>query len=315
MSMAKFRDFDERSKRRLSADEATDSASASLFAVFSRDPITILAGSFLVLVVLSGLFAPWIAPADPNTVTLGDRFIPPLGFEGASWQYPLGTDGLGRDILSRLMHGGRISLFIGIAVVIFTGAVGTLLGLVAGYLGGWWDTAIMRFADTLFAFPGLLMVIAVVAVIGPSISVLVGVLAVLFWIIFARFVRGNVLQIRESLYVKAAQHSGCSTSWIMRRHLMPALAGPVLGVAMLVLAQVVLAEASLSYLGLGVQPPDASWGLMISEYQADMATAWWAVTFPGLALTLTVLATNLLSKGMKDERGGTRVARPEGIVQ
>jgi peptide/nickel transport system permease protein len=263
------------------------------------DKVSFFGVVMLIVVILAAVFAPLVAPHGPETVDLTARLAPPVWSDGGSADHILGTDSLGRDVLSRLIYGARVSLSIGVVVVIISGIIGTLLGLLAGYKGGRWDTVIMRVADAQLAFPGLLLIIAVVAVVGPSIRILVIVLAVYGWMLFGRLVRGNVLQLREELYVRAATMSGAGAGRMMRRHFMPSLVSPLMTQSMLDLARVVLAEASLSYLGLGVQPPLTSWGLMVAENQTYLDEAWWTVVFPGLALALTVLATNLVASWLR----------------
>ena len=267
--------------------------------VLLEDKVALVASVFIALVVFAAVFAPLVAPSSPSQVQLQDRLLPPVWSNGGSWSNVLGTDALGRDILSRIFFGARTSLLIGASVVLISGAFGTLMGLVAGYRGGRWDTAIMRLADAQLAFPGLLLVIIVIGVLGPSIEVIIVVISIYGWMIYARLVRGLVLQLREQLYVRAAEMSGCRAGRLMRRHLMPNLVSPLMTQSMLELARVVLVEASLSYLGLGIQPPDASWGLMVAENQTYLADGWWAVFFPGVTLALMVLSINLVSSWLR----------------
>lgn len=258
-----------------------------------------LAGAFVlaVLAVLA-VFGPWLAPHDPASTDLFARYAPPV-FAGGTWEHVLGADGLGRDVLSRVIAGARMTLFIGVAVVLLSGVVGVALGLLAGYRGGWVDTVVMRLADAQLAFPGLLLVLLVVAFVGPSVGVIIGVLALYGWMIHARLVRSLVLQLRQTPAVQSAELVGCSLPRILVRHLLPNLYAPLLAQAILELARVVLAEASLSYLGLGVQPPNASWGLMIAENQGAVRQAWWPIVFPGIALAATVLAVNLVANWLR----------------
>ncbi|WP_346094047.1 ABC transporter permease, partial [Pseudonocardia benzenivorans] len=240
-----------------------------------------------VLAVLA-IFGPLLEPDDPNATDLFARYAPPV-FAGGTWEHVLGADGLGRDVLSRVVAGAQMTLFIGVSVVIISGVVGVALGLLAGYRGGWVDTVIMRVADAQLAFPGLLLVLLVVAFVGPSVGVIIGVLSLYGWMIHARLVRSMVLQLRQTPAVQSAELVGCPLPRILVRHLLPNLYAPLLAQAILELARVVLAEASLSYLGLGLQPPHASWGLMIAENQGAVRQAWWPIVFPGVALALTVL--------------------------
>ena len=264
-----------------------------------RDKAAFGGACFLVLLVLVAVFAPLIAPHSPTTVDLFNRLQPPAWSAEGTAQHLLGTDSLGRDVLSRLIYGARVSLLIGVSVVVLAGTVGTLLGLIAGYKGGRWDIVIMRLADAQLAFPGLLLVLMVLTFLGSSIPVIVGVVSVYGWMIYARLIRSLVLQLRETPAIQSAQLLGASTPRILFKHLLPMLYSALLTQAILELARIVLVEASLSYLGLGIQPPNASWGLMVAENQGDLQDAWWTVTFPGLALALTVLAMNLLANWLR----------------
>ncbi|ODU03491.1 MAG: hypothetical protein ABS81_14010 [Pseudonocardia sp. SCN 72-86] len=257
-------------------------------------------GGAIVLGVLAvlAIFGPLIEPDDPNATDLFARYAPPV-FAGGTWEHVLGADGLGRDVLSRVIAGAQMTLFIGVSVVIISGVVGIALGLLAGYRGGWVDTVIMRVADAQLAFPGLLLVLLVVAFVGPSVGVIIGVLALYGWMIHARLVRSLVLQLRQTPAVQSAELVGCPLPRILVRHLLPNLYAPLLAQAILELARVVLAEASLSYLGMGLQPPNSSWGLMIAENQGAVRQAWWPIVFPGIALALTVLAVNLVANWLR----------------
>jgi peptide/nickel transport system permease protein len=264
-----------------------------------RDKAAMLGLAFIAVLVFAAVFAPLVAPASPSEVVVLDRLKPPAWVTGGSAEHLLGTDALGRDVLSRLIYGARMTLSIALAVMVLAGTFGVIMGLIAGYKGGRWDTIIMRAADAQLAFPGLLLVLLVLGFIGPSIAAIIGVVALYGWMIYARLVRGMVLQLRETPAVQAAALIGCSTPRILFRHLLPVLYSALMTQAMLELARVVLVEASLSYLGLGVQPPDASWGLMVAENQQYIQTAWWTVLFPGLALVFTVLSINLVANWLR----------------
>jgi peptide/nickel transport system permease protein len=266
----------------------------------------------LLLITLLAVIAPLLMPSSPSEVALGDRLVPPVGMGGTT-EHLLGTDALGRDVFTRVIYGTRNSLLIGFSVVLIAGVFGTVLGLLAGYVGGMTDAVIMRLADAQFAFPGLLLVIIVIGVLGPSIATIVIVVSIYGWMIYARLVRGIVLQLREELYVRAAEISGVRTGRMMRKHLLPNLISPLLTQAMLEVARVMLVEASLSYLGLGIQPPGVSLGLMVSENQVYLRDAQWTVLFPGLTLALLILAINLLTNRIRG--GSTRGRRSRRRVR
>lgn len=277
---------------------ASRSLAATVTALFKEDKVVLIAGTTAALLVAVAVVLSVVGYGAPNLVSLGDRLLPPVGW-GGSIDHLLGTDALGRDVLTRIMYGISNSLLIGVGVVALAGSVGTTLGLAAGYRGGWVDSVVMRLVDMQFAFPGLLLVIVVLGVLGPSITTIVIVVAVYGWMIYARLVRGNVLQLREQLYVGAAEMIGCTPARVMRRHLMPNLVPPLLTQAMLELARVMLVEASLSYLGLGLQPPAVSLGLMVAENQEYLRDGWWTVLFPGLTLAMLVLSINLVTSWLR----------------
>jgi peptide/nickel transport system permease protein len=252
----------------------------------------------LVLLIIAATLGPLIAPHDPARQDLTARLQPPLLF-GGSWEHVLGTDGLGRDIFSRLLSGSRITLLVGVLVCLIAGTAGVLAGLLSGYRAGRVDQVVMTTVDTQLAFPGLLLVLLVLGLVGPSIKTLVIVLAINGWMVYARVSRGISLSLRETPYIEAADLMGCSTRRVMFRHLLPNLTAPLLTLTMLEFARIILAEAALSYLGYGVQPPQVSWGLMVAEGQQYLATAWWVMTFPGIAIALTVLGVNLFASWLR----------------
>jgi len=258
-----------------------------------NDKIVLLAMLYLVLIVVAAL-ASFVLPLESaRTPAIDQRLLSP------SLSHPLGTDGLGRDVLARTLVGSRISLLVGVAVVVIAGVFGTIMGVIAGYFGGMWDTVIMRIVEIQLAFPNLLLMVAVIYFFSANIGVLIATLSVVSWMIFARVVRTTVMAVRSSLYVRAAHFAGCSRFSIIRHHLLPAVAPILLTQAMLEFAAIILAESSLSFLGLGVQPPDASWGLMIAESRPYLEVAWWTVFFPGLAIVTTVLAANLVGSAFR----------------
>lgn len=255
--------------------------------------------SVLVLLLLIAVLAPLVAPYDPTEPNLPSRLRPPAWTGGGDWSHPLGTDGLGRDVLSRLMHGARMSLVIPTMVIFIGGSIGVFLGVVAGYWGGKFDAVIMRTVDAQFAFPGLLLAVTLLAVLGPSPTSLVIVLSVMSWMVFARVTRGAVHSIKQSPYVEAAECVGGKPWHIVRRHIVPSLGAPLLTLTILEFARLVLAEASLSFLGLGVQPPTASWGADVASGRPFIFSAWWLVTFPGVVIAVTVLSANIVSSWLR----------------
>ncbi|SSC71629.1 unnamed protein product [Ciceribacter sp. T2.26MG-112.2] len=260
-----------------------------------------LASAVLVLIfVLMAIFAPWIAPHDPNETDLFRRLQPPAWMPGGEWSYLLGCDGLGRDILSRIIYGSRISIFIGTAVILVATTIGIVAGLAAGYLRGWVDIAISRLVDILLGFPYLIFAIGLMAMMGPDLFNIILALAYKEWVIPCRVVRGETLAVRELEYVEAARAIGASRFHIMLREIMPNILSPVIVVSTIRMADVIILEASLSFLGLGVQPPTASWGSMVADGRAFILEAWWVSTFPGLAILLLVLVINVASQGLRD---------------
>jgi peptide/nickel transport system permease protein len=243
--------------------------------------------------------APLIAPYSPTAQDLRARLIPPAWEDGGSWKHALGTDHLGRDVLSRVIHGSQVSLAVGASVVLIAGAFGVVLGLMAGYHGGRTDSFIMRWIDTQVAFPGLLIALIILAVIGPSILTVILVLSLNGWMVYGRMTRGLVLSVRQTAYVEAAEMVGCSATRVIFRHILPNLTSPLLTLAILEFARIVLAEAALSFLGMGIQPPATSWGLDVASGKNYMFRAWWLVTFPGIAISITVLAINLVASWLR----------------
>jgi len=253
----------------------------------------------VVALILMAVAAPLIAPYSPTTQDLRARLAPPAWEDNGSWKHILGTDHLGRDVLSRVIHGSRVSLTVGAAVVLIAGTFGVVLGLIAGYRGGRTDSFIMRWIDTQVAFPGLLIALIILAVIGPSMLTVVLVLSLNGWMVYGRLTRGAALSVRQAAYVEAAEMVGCSSVRVVFRHILPNLTSPLLTLAILEFARIVLAEAALSFLGMGIQPPATSWGLDVATGKNYMFRAWWLVTFPGVAISITVLAINLVASWMR----------------
>jgi peptide/nickel transport system permease protein len=254
----------------------------------------------LVAMALMAIFAEVIAPYNPEIGILGERFKPPAWIAGGSDRYLLGTDHLGRDVLSRLIFGARVSLVVGFTAVIFAGCLGTTLGILSGYLGGWVDQVIMRITDAWLAIPGLTFAIFLAAIVGPSATNIVIILAAVYWTRYARVVRGEVLSLRERDYVRLAIVAGCSKRSIMRQHILPNVVNSAIVLATLMLGVVVVVEASLSFLGVGVPPPQPAWGLMLADGKKGlMAGYWWLTVFPGTCIALLVLSANMLGDSLR----------------
>ena len=251
------------------------------------------------LVFFAGIFAPVIAPFEPSAISLGDRHIPPVFF-GGTWEHPFGTDPMGRDIFSRIIHGARISIFVAGIALLSGGIFGTTIGLISGYLGGWVDEVLMRIVDIKYSLPLILIALALALVLGPSLKLLLGLLAFLVWGGFARQVRGEVLLLKQLDYVSMAKVSGASTFRVLYKHIFPGVLNTVVVVATLQVGSVILAEASLSFLGAGVPPPTPTWGAMIASGRMYIDDAWWDCLVPGLAILLTVLALTLLGDWLRD---------------
>jgi peptide/nickel transport system permease protein len=262
---------------------------------------TAVFGLLVVLgVLLAALFAPLVSPFDPLEQDIGQRLREPGWQDAQGHVHPLGTDHLGRDILSRIVFGSRIALVVGLAAVAISGVLGMLIGLVAGYFGGRVDDFLMRLADIQLAFPFILLAIAVIGVLGPSLRNIIIVIGVSSWVVYARVVRGEVLSIREREYVQAAIALGSQHWRVLRHHVLPNTLTPWLVVATLDMARVIVIESALSFLGLGVQPPTPTWGGMLADGRVYLSTAWWLATFPGLAILVTVLGINLFGDGLRD---------------
>ena len=258
-------------------------------------------GSLIVIsVILVALLSPLLSPHDPYQQDLMKRLIPPVWDSRGSWEHILGTDHLGRDYLSRLMYGARISLLIGIGAALISGIIGTIMGVMAGYFGGRVDMVVTFMVTVRLSMPVVLVALAVVAIVGGSLQVVITVLGLLLWDRFAVVMRSSTLQIRSMDYVSAAQAVGCSTSRILATEVMPNVVNNLIVIATIEIAHAIILEAALSFLGLGVQPPLPSWGLMVSEGKDMMLFEPWLITIPGVALFLLVLAINLMGDGVRD---------------
>jgi peptide/nickel transport system permease protein len=255
----------------------------------------------VVIVVLTAVAAPLLSPFDPVEQDLGDLRLKPPGFRDTGGRlHPLGTDHLGRDLLARVIYGARPALLVGFAAVAISGLIGMAAGLIAGYFGGRLDDVLMRLADIQLAFPFILLAIAVIGVLGPSLQTIIVVIGVSSWVVYARIVRGAVLTLREREFVQAALALGGGDGRVVLRHILPNAFTPWLVVATLDMARVIVIESALSFLGLGVQPPTPTWGGMLADGRVYISTAWWLATFPGLAILITVLGINLFGDGLRD---------------
>jgi len=262
--------------------------------IFRHHPLLFWGAAIVALLVVCALTAQWVAPYDPDAQTLGDRLLPP------SLSHWMGTDQYGRDVLSRMLYGARISLAVGLVAVSIYILIGVLVGSVAGYYGRWVDGVLMRLVDVLLCIPTFFLILMVIAFVGPSILNIMVIIGLTSWTDVARLVRGEVLALKEREFVLAARLMGLSDSHIILRHILPNALGPVLVVATLGVGSCILLESSLSFLGLGVQPPTASWGNMLMEGKDHLTDAWWLVTFPGVAIFTTVLGYNLMGEGLRD---------------
>lgn len=262
--------------------------------LFLSNPLNVIGLGIVAILTAAAVFGPVLAPYDPTTQNLPNTLQPP------SLAHPFGTDQLGRDIFSRILYGARISLGIALLVTGIRLVLGTIIGLVAGYAGGWIDEALMRLVDIQLAFPGIILALVIAGVLGPSLRNVMIALAVVGWASYARVVRSSVLSTKEQEFVKAAQLMGVSRTQITVRHLLPNVASPVVVLATLNLGTVVLATAGLSFIGLGAQPPTAEWGSMLNSGRHHLRDAWWIANIPGLAIMLTVFGSNLLGDGLRD---------------
>lgn len=251
----------------------------------------------VLLIVVLAVLAPWIAPQGPNMGDLLLRNRPPFSMS----EHPLGTDPVGRDILSRLLYGAQVSLIVGVSAVALPGLVGLALGLTAGYVGGWVDNLIMRLVDGVLSLPSFTLAIFAVAVLGASIVNVILILTLTGWCNYARVIRGRVLSVREEDFIAAARVTGATTARILVRHVIPNVLAPLLVLATLQIAKMIIAESSLSFLGLGVGPQTPSWGGMAAEGRDHLATSWWVSTMPGMAIAVFTLAVNMFGEALRDK--------------
>ncbi|GHH83527.1 peptide ABC transporter permease [Streptomyces sulfonofaciens] len=265
-----------------------------------RNRLALAALVFLVLLLVAALCAPLLAPADPNAQDLLMRLRPPAWEAGGTGAHPLGTDQLGRDMLSRVVYGTRVSLLVGAGAALLAGVIGTVVGLASGYFGGWPDRVLMRVADVQLAFPPILLALAIVGFLGSGLWYVILVLGFTGWVSYARVVRSEVLSLRSRDFVTEARAIGATDAAIMRRHLLPNVMAPLATIGTLHVAAAIVAEASLSYLGLGVPKETVTWGSMLADGQLYLGTSWWVAVFPGVALMLTSLAVNITGDALRD---------------
>ncbi len=265
-----------------------------------RSRSAVAGGIMICLILLTSACFPLFYSTDPLEQDLMARFTPPAWQEGGTLKYPLGTDNLGRDVLARILHGSRVSLLVGCLSVMLAEVAGIILGLISGYYGGRTDSIIMRIADIFMAYPFMLLTISIIAVLGNSIFNLILVLGLSDWVTYARTVRGSTLSLKEKEFVKAARSLGTRNITIIRRHILPNVLSPLLVLGTVRVANIIIWESGLSFLGMGVPPPRPTWGRMLAEGRVYIADSWWLVTLPGLAIMLTILSINLLGDGLRD---------------
>ncbi len=275
-------------------DQMLEDDRVKAWRLLAGNPVTVISAVVLVAVVVIALTATWITPYGVNDVDVPSALRAP---SGAHW---FGTDELGRDVLSRVLVAVQASMEVAVISVAFAGVVGVTLGVIAGYRGGWLDTIVMRVVDVMFAFPVLLLALAIVAVLGPGLTTTILAIGVVYTPIFARVARASTLSVRVEPYVAMSRTMGTGTGYILTRHIVPNITGPLIVQTSLSLAFAILTEAALSFLGLGLQPPEPSLGRMIFDSQGFVTLAWWMAVFPGLAIFVTVLAFNLLGDGLRD---------------
>jgi len=266
----------------------------------SRSRSAVLGILIVGIALLVAAIGPWISPHPYSEQNLSFRMMPPPWTAGGNWRYPLGTDELGRCILSRIIYGTRIAFVVGGGVTLLAASVGVILGLISGYFGGTIDAIVMRLVDIQWSFPYLLLAIAVMAFLGTSLINLILVMMLSNWVSYARTIRGVVISLKEQEFIIALISIGANWPRILLRHILPNCMAPILVLISFNLASIILMESALSFLGLGIQPPNTSWGAMISDARGHMYTSWWLVTFPGLALILLVLGVNQLGDGLRD---------------
>jgi peptide/nickel transport system permease protein len=263
-------------------------------------PLVLVSWLMVLALLIAALFSPQVAPHNPVRERLLDRLLPPAWAKEGEWHYVLGTDHLGRDVVSRIIYGSRVSLIVGFAAMLVGGSLGITLGVAAGYVGGRCDDVVMALADMQLAFPTILLAITIIAVLGPSFANLVVVIGISGWVTYARIARAQVLSLREKEFIEAIRAQGGGPQRIICRHILPNILSPLIVIATLDLARTIILESTLSFLGLGIQPPTPSWGGMLSDGREYLLSAWWIATFPGVVLMLTALSFNRLGDWVRD---------------
>jgi peptide/nickel transport system permease protein len=256
--------------------------------------------AIVTILIVCALGAPILAPRSPVEGSLGERLIPPMGMEGWKAEHPLGTDRHGRDVLSRLVYGARISLSVSVVGILLTGALGSLIGLVAGFYGGWTEAVLMRLVDVSLSLPGILIAVLLSVAFEPSFTNVIIVVIFLLWPSYARLTRGETLGLKQQDFVALARTAGCSNGTIMFRHIVPNLIPSILVLATLHVGYVIVLEAALSFLGVGIPPPTPSWGVMVADGRGLIERAWWVSILPGIAILVTVLSLNMLGDWVRD---------------
>ncbi|WP_328460546.1 ABC transporter permease [Streptomyces sp. NBC_00448] len=282
------------------ARAATRGRRSAVLTGLLRNKLAVVALAVLAVLLIAALFAPLLAPDNPNAQDLLMRLKPPAWQHGGSGAHLLGTDQLGRDMLSRVIYGTRVSLLVGAGAALLAGVIGTVIGLAAGYFGGWPDRVLMRLADVQLAFPSILLALAIVGFFGSGLWYVILVLGITGWVSYARVVRSEVMSLRSRDFVTEARAIGVTDVAIMRRHLLPNVMAPLATIGTLHIAAAIVAEASLSYLGLGVPKETVTWGSMLADGQLYLGTSWWVAVFPGIALMLTSLAINITGDALRD---------------
>lgn len=254
----------------------------------------------LTIVVLAAIAGPSLVPHDPNGLDLSKTFRPPFWAENGSIVHPLGTDNLGRDIFSRIVLGARVTAIVALYAIVFSGGIGATVGMVSGYFGGWVDAILMRLVDIQLSVPALALALVLAAVLGSGLNTVIIVIATTYWAWYARIIRGEILSLKERDFVALAKVAGCGPLLIFWRHLLPNIINTLFVLATLQIGQVIIFEASLSFLGLGIQMPNVSWGLMLADARGYISNAWWAITMPGIAIMITCLSANMTGDWLRD---------------